>query len=202
MTQGVQLDKKNTLRSFADKWLFMVLALVLLFGFAVAVVRLISDSAMYTYEGDNFFISAPKEATVDVSSNITRFSVGPSRVNSQASASDDEAFLAALDSISNTFSASVACSERTADQDTIAKMDKEFGEGVVMISGHAITRFETTEIMGNPARLVGYENDMHQVVGVFVQSDRIVCMLAAYVPKDAPEWQSVAEQMIFSLKIK
>lgn len=148
----------------------------------------------YRYQGEGFSMRVPKAATVDVRANRVAFTVG-------AAGQSNGDLSEVLKDVSGTFGLQVYCSERQKEADIIAEVDAEYQKSQ-RIDGREVTAYTKTTINNLPARILEYENSVHQIMVATVQDVKKVCLVSAYIPKDNPQkWRAVATSSIRSLMI-
>lgn len=152
--------------------------------------------AMTRYQGKSFSIEVPRAASTSGHADKVSFILNKGKNN----LSDN--LEKALESAQGTFGVQVSCMERTTQVDALSKMDTSHSGGN-SINGRPIMNYVKSTINSRPARTFEYENNFHKIIAATVQSEKNVCLVNTYVPKnDEATWRAVAEASINSLVIK
>lgn len=193
-----------SLQTFAAKWPWLLVGVFMLFGIVALSVRLLVPVIdTYVYENDEFAITVPKNLKTKEANNIVSFTTDISYGQSGAQSSDAEKMSSSIEAVRAAFGIQVSCSSRIEGKDVLAEADEDYKTGEVFESFQNLSIFKTVTVQNAPARYIEYQNNVHYVLGVLVQNDTEVCLVSAYVPKDDEvRWRPVAEQSLFSLKMK
>ena len=175
------------------RWIVPVLIVgtFLIIGLVVWLVVFGGNTATQRYQGDSFSIEVPKEATIEGEADSAIFMVdteGGSRSTAEA--------------MEDSFGIQVECSDRDSrSQDALISMDDGYNK-VGRVNGFSLKTYNKTTINSMPARTFEYENNIHNVTSVAVQTESTVCLVSAYISKESDStWRPVAERAIQSLTI-